>query len=63
MKRIELIISPKGETQIESSGFSGDECREATRSLEKALGIRESESLTPEFYANQPATQQEKEQE
>ena len=50
-KIIEITISPKGETTIQSKGFSGAQCREATRSLEAALGVRTSEQVTSEFHA------------
>jgi DUF2997 family protein len=53
MQIIELIVSPSGQTRIETKGFSGSSCQEATRELEKALGLRESEQLTAEFYAQQ----------
>jgi hypothetical protein len=48
---IEVTISPTGETQIEAKGFEGSRCRDATRALEAALGVRSSEELRPEFYA------------
>ena len=50
MKTIEITVSPKGETKVETKGFSGSDCQAATRSIEAALGARESESLTSEFY-------------
>ena len=50
MKTIEITVSPKGETKVETKGFSGSDCQAATRSIEAALGARESESLTNEFY-------------
>ncbi len=57
MKIIELIVSPAGQTRIETKGFSGSSCQVATRDLENALGIRESEQLTAEFYAQQSQPQ------
>ena len=57
MKIIELIVSPTGQTRIETKGFSGSSCQVATRELEKALGIRESEQLTAEFFAQQSQPQ------
>ena len=57
-KIIRLIVSPTGEARIETKGFSGPECREASRFLEQALGQPMSEQLTPEFYQAQPAEQQ-----
>ena len=50
MKTIEITVSPKGETKVETKGFSGSDCQTATRSIEAALGARESESLKSEFY-------------
>jgi hypothetical protein len=50
VKTIEITVSAKGETKVETKGFSGNDCQAATRSLELALGARQSESLTSEFY-------------
>ena len=49
-KSIVVIISPQGETKIETKGFAGTECQQASEFLEKALGQRQSEQLTAEFY-------------
>jgi hypothetical protein len=49
VKIIEITVSIKGDTKVETKGF-GSDCQEATRSLELALGARESESLKSEFY-------------
>ena len=51
MKTIEIIIQPSGETKVETKGFAGPECKEASKFLEEALGERTSEELTAEFYA------------
>ena len=53
MKTIEIIVSPEGETRLETKGFSGAECREASRLLEQTLGERFAETLTSEFHAAQ----------
>jgi len=47
---IEVTVSPTGETKVETKGFAGASCREASRTLEAALGVRESEQLSSEFY-------------
>ena len=57
-KIIRIIVSPKGETKIETKGFSGSECRDASKFLEQALGQPVGEQLTAEFYQGQPAGQQ-----
>jgi hypothetical protein len=56
MKTIEITVSPTGETRIETKGFAGSQCREASRFIEQALGKRLSEQLTAEFH--QQATNQ-----
>lgn len=50
-KTIQIIVSPTGETKIETSGFTGSSCQDATRELEKALGAKLDEQLTGEYYA------------
>jgi hypothetical protein len=50
MKTIEITVSPKGDTKVETKGFSGTECRQASRFIEEALGQRSVEQLTAEFY-------------
>ena len=54
-RTIEVIVSPKGESRIETKGFAGSSCQQSSRFLEQALGIRAAEQLTAEFY--QPAVQ------
>jgi hypothetical protein len=54
---IEVLVSPKGETTIQTKGFAGAACREASRFLEQALGAGTSERLTAEFYQSEPARQ------
>lgn len=58
MKRIEIVVAPNGETSVETKGFVGGECREASRFIEQALGKRVNEKLTGEFY--QTAKQQDR---
>ncbi len=57
MKIIEITVSPDGETKVETRGFTGGECREASRFVEQALGQRTAETLTPEFHQGQQADQ------
>ena len=54
---IEVIVSPKGESRVETKGFAGSECREASRFLESELGQRTGEQLTGEFHQSQQAGQ------
>lgn len=50
-KIIQVVVSPAGETKIETIGFSGSSCQEASRALEEALGAKSGETLTGEYYA------------
>ena len=56
-KTIEVIISPKGETKLETRGFAGSSCQQASQFLEQALGTKVSEMPTTEFYQTQPQSQ------
>jgi hypothetical protein len=47
---IEMIVSPKGETTIQTKGYSGSECLQASQWLEQALGVAIEEHKTAEFY-------------
>ena len=57
MKTIEITVDPKGQSKVETRGFTGGECREASRFLEQALGSRSAETLTAEFHQGQEARQ------
>ena len=57
-KTIEITVTPEGVTSIKTSGFTGGSCKDATRDLEKALGVSGRESLLPEFYAQTKAGEQ-----
>ena len=57
-KVIEITISPTGETKVETKGFSGGECRDASKFVEQALGQRTAEQLTGEFYQEQPVNRE-----
>ena len=56
MKTIDVIVAPDGKTRVETKGFTGSDCRQASRSLLQALGQQTSEKLKPEFH--QAATTQ-----
>jgi len=56
-KTIEITVSPEGATSIKTSGFVGSSCRDATRDLERALGLAGKESLLPEFHSQSITSQ------
>lgn len=58
MKVIEVVVSPRGETTIQTRGFAGSECQQASQAIEKALGAKVSGQPTAEFYSTN-AQQQE----
>ena len=47
---IEITVSPAGEAVVQTKGFAGPSCRDASRFVEQALGERAAETLTAEFY-------------
>ena len=49
-RTIEVTVSPTGETKLETNGFSGELCRDASKFLENALGDKTAEQLTADFY-------------
>ena len=54
-KTIQITVSPEGSVSIKTSGFTGGSCKDATRDIERALGVAGRETLLPEFY-NQTST-------
>jgi len=57
MKTIHLIIDPQGQVRLETKGFTGASCREASKAIEQALGLAESDRPTSELY-QQAASQE-----
>ncbi len=57
-KVIEITVDPKGEATVQTRGFAGGECREASKFVEQALGQRTAETLTAEFHQGQQAGQE-----
>ena len=54
---IEVTVSPRGETTVQTKGYAGGDCRDASRFVELALGVRTAEALTAEFYQGRAAEQ------
>ena len=55
---IEVIVSPRGEPTVQTRGFAGPSCRDASRFIEEALGEKTAEHLTAEFHQGHGAEQQ-----
>jgi hypothetical protein len=54
-KTIQITVTPEGSVSIKTAGFTGSSCKDATRDIERALGVAGRETLLPEFY-NQTST-------
>ena len=57
---IEVTISPTGEVSIQTRGYTGSTCRQASQFLEKALGQVAQDRPTAEMYQSQTTRQQNK---
>jgi hypothetical protein len=57
MKTIEIVVSPQGEVSVQTKGFAGSSCREASQFIEQALGQRLGEQLTAEFHQQAAAVE------
>jgi hypothetical protein len=55
---IEVVVSPTGETTVQTKGYAGADCLEASRFLEQALGVATADRKTAEFYETAHAQQQ-----
>ena len=49
MKIIEIAVDTNGQTRVETLGFTGGECRDASKFIERALGQHQGETMTFEF--------------
>ena len=47
---IEVTVSPQGEATVQTKGYAGSDCLQASQFIEQALGDVASERKTPEFY-------------
>ncbi|HEX4591793.1 MAG TPA: DUF2997 domain-containing protein [Gemmataceae bacterium] len=54
---IEITVSPAGETTVQTKGYAGADCLQASRFLEQALGAPVADRKTAEFYTEAPAEQ------
>ena len=54
---IEIIVSPKGETTLQTKGYAGADCLQASKFLEQALGISTADRKTSDFFQTTPTEQ------
>ena len=58
MKTIEITIDAKGQATVQTKGYAGAGCRDASKFIEQALGETVTDKPTAEFY--QPQANQQK---
>jgi Protein of unknown function (DUF2997) len=47
---IEVIVSPTGEMTVQTKGYVGGDCLQASQFLEQALGAAVADRKTAEFF-------------
>jgi Protein of unknown function (DUF2997) len=47
---IEVVVSPQGETTVQTKGFVGADCLQASKWIEQALGVTATDNKTSEFF-------------
>ena len=57
-RTIEIIVAPNGQARVETKGFVGSECHQASQFIERALGQQTDELLKPEFHQTATSRQQ-----
>ena len=55
---IEVLVSPTGETTVQTKGYAGADCIQASRFLEQALGVVADNRKTAEYHQTEEAQQQ-----
>ena len=57
MRIIEVVVSPKGETTVQTKGYAGADCLHASRFLEEALGTVSADTKTSDYFQTNLADQ------
>ena len=53
MQRMIITISSEGEVSLQTTGFADGTCKDASRAMEKALGVTVSDRPTSDSSTNQ----------
>ena len=53
MKTIIVIVAKDGSSKVETRGFAGSTCQNASKFIEEALGARQGEKFTAEYFSQQ----------
>ena len=59
---IEVVVSPQSETTVQTKGFAGPDCLQASKFLEQSLGAVTTDRKTSEYYEPAQAQQQQENQ-
>lgn len=54
---IEVLVSPTGETTVQTKGYAGGDCLLASKFLEDTLGAKVGDKKTGEFFQDQTRQQ------
>jgi hypothetical protein len=54
-KIMEVVITPDGQARIETKGFHGPACQQASQFLEQSLGQRTLSQPTAEYFETEPS--------
>jgi hypothetical protein len=54
---IEVVVSPQGEATVQTKGYAGGDCLQASKFLEQALGVVTNDRRTGEFFQDSAAEQ------
>jgi hypothetical protein len=57
-RMIEVLVSPTGEVSVQTKGYAGADCLQASKFLEQTLGVTSADRKTTEFYEATPVQQQ-----
>ena len=57
---IEIVVEPDGSTTVQTRGYTGPSCREASAFIERALGKTTGETLTAELHQSAVQSQHER---
>jgi len=59
---IEVVVSPQGQSTVQTKGYAGGDCLQASKFLEQSLGLVATDRKTAEFYQSATAQQQQEQQ-
>ena len=54
---IEVIVSPQGELTVQTKGYLGSECLQASKFLEQTLGVATTDHKTGDYYQTEKTEQ------